>query len=219
MSGGLKGTTMQRHDLSRMALAIAAAALLAGCSTNAPSAASEDPKVASAAQPGKAAVPAEAIPPVVVAPPATAPAEAPALENAAFETTVPFILTLSGPATLPDTGAVEITAKITAAHELKVPATLSIALPKGASLAAGKDSEAMTSIPGGETTRVFKVKLASKLDQPIRIILDAKAPSGATGAHAERSFPADMKPAAAKPASAIPPPPVGRPGAAAPAKH
>ena len=201
-----------------MALAIAIAALLAGCSTNAPSAASEDPKVASAARPDKAAVPAEAIAPVVVAPPATAPVVAPALENAAFETTVPFILTLSGPATLPDTGAVEITAKITAAHEFKAPATLSIALPKGASLGAGKESEAMASIPGGETIRVFKVKLASKLDQPIRIILDAKAPGGAAGAHAERSFPAEVK-AAAKPVSAVPPPPVGRPGAAAPAKH
>ena len=207
---------MQRHELSRLAIAVAAAALLAGCSTNAPSAASEDPKVASAAQPDKAAVPVETAGPVA-APPATAPAK-PALENSEGETSVPFVLTLSGPATVPATGAIEITAKITAPHELKVPATLNIALPKGASLASGKASEAMASVPGGDTTRVFKITLTGKLDQPIRVILDAKDPAGATGAHAERAFPADFKPAPTKPASAVPPPPVGRPGAGA-VKH
>ncbi len=219
MSAALKGTRMQRHELSRVAIAIAAAALLAGCSTNAPTAASEDPKVASAAQADKAVAPAQTDTPVA-APPATAPVAAakPALEASEGEASAPFVLTLSGPATLPATGSVDITAKITAAHELRVPATLNIALPKGASLAAGKASESMASVPGGETTRVFTVKLTGKLDQPIRVILDAKDPAGATGAHAERAFPADFKPAATKPPSAVPPPPVGRPGAAA-VKH
>ena len=215
MSGALKGTTMQRLKLSRMAIAIAAAALLAGCSTSAPTG-SEDPKVATAAQPDKAAAPTDTAAPVVAP---TAPAAArPALEASEGEASVPFVLTLSGPATLPDTGAVEITANITAAHEFKVPATLGIALPKGATLGAGKASEALASIPGGDTIRVFKITLTGKLDQPIRIILDAKDPAGAAGAHAERTFPADFKPAPTKPASAVPPPPVGRPGAGA-AKH
>ena len=215
MSGALKGTTMQRNQLSRMAIAIAAAALLAGCSTSSPTVASEDPKVAAAAQPDKA--PAADTAGAVAAPPA-APAK-PALESSEGEASVPFILTLSGPATVPDTGTVEITAKITAAHEFKVPATLSIAVPKGATLASGKASEAMASVPGGDTTRVFKITLSGKLDQPIRISLDAKDPAGTAGAHAERTFPASLKPAApTKPASAVPPPPVGRPGGAA-VKH
>lgn len=222
MSGGLKGTRMQRHELSKMAMTIAAAALLAGCSTNAPSAASEDPKVA--ARPDTAAVaPVQTGAPVAATPPSEPVAAAPkpaALENSEGEVNVPFVLTLSGPATLPDTGVVEITAKITAAREFKVPAVLSVAVPKGATLAAGKEAESMASIPGGETTRLFKIKLTGKLDQPIRIILDARDPAGTAGAHAERLFPADLKPrAATKPASAVPPPPVGRPGAAAAAKH
>jgi hypothetical protein len=214
VSGGLKGTRMQRHQLSKMALALAAAALLAGCSTNAPSAASEDPKVA--AQPDTAALPAQTGAVAAATPPSepVAAAPNPALENSEGEVSVPFVLTLAGPATLPDTGTVEITARITAPHEFKVPATLTIALPKGATLGAGKDAEAMASIPGGETTRLFKVKLTGKLDQPIRIILDARDPAGTAGAHAERAFPADLKPTSTKPASAVPPPPVGRPGAA-----
>jgi outer membrane murein-binding lipoprotein Lpp len=206
---------MQRHTLSTIAATIAAAALLAGCSTSAPQAASEDPKVA--AQPDKVASPTpQDAPPMAPAPTAQAAAPAPALENSESETSAPFILTLSGPATLPDTGEIEITARITAPHEFKVPATLSVALPKGASLSAGKDAESMASIPGGGTTRIFKVKLSGKLDQPIRITLDAKDPAGTAGAHAERTFPADLKPKAARPSSAVPPPPVGRPGAASP---
>lgn len=221
MSGGLKGTRMQRHQLSKIATALAAAALLAGCSTNAPSTASEDPKVA--AQPDTAAaVPVQTGAPVAATPPSEPVAAVPkpaALENSEGEVNVPFVLTLAGPATLPDTGVVEITAKIIAHREFKVPATLSVAMPKGATLAAGKEAESMASIPGGETTRLFKIKLTGKLDQPIRIILDAKDPAGTAGAHAERTFPANFKPTATKPASAVPPPPVGRPGAAAAAKH
>jgi hypothetical protein len=200
--------------------ATALAALLAGCSTSAPQATSEDPKVA--AQPDKAviAVPTGA---PVAAPPSTEQAAAaapkPALEASEGETRAPFVLTLSGPGALPDTGEVEIAALITAPHEFKVPATLSVAVPKNATLSAGKASESMASIPGGDTKRVFKIKLTGKLDQPIRIILDAKDPAGTTGAHAERTFPADFKAATpAKPASAVPPPPVGRPGGAA-VKH
>jgi hypothetical protein len=200
-----------------MATTIAAAALLAGCSTSSPQAASEDPKVA--AQPDKALVAAPTDAPVA-APPSTEQAAAPkpVLEASEGETRAPFVLTLSGPGALPDTGEVEIVALITAPHEFKVPATLSVAVPKNATLSAGKSSESMASIPGGDTKRAFKIKLTGKLDQPIRIILDAKDPAGSMGAHAERTFPADLKPAAAKPASAVPPPPVGRPGGAA-VKH
>jgi hypothetical protein len=208
---------MQRLKLSRVAISFAAAALLAGCSTT-PTVASEDPKVAAAAQPDKAAAAADTAG-AVAAPPVTAPAAPakPALENSEGEASVPFTLTLSGPAALPEKGSIDITAKISAAHEFKVPATLSIAVPKGATLASGKAAEAMASIPGGDTTRVFKITLAGKLDQPIRISLDAKDPAGTAGAHAERTFPADLKPATVtKPASAVPPPPVGRPGAAKP---
>jgi hypothetical protein len=213
---------MQRHELSRLATTIAAAALaalLAGCSTSSP-AANEDPKVA--AQPDKAVVAAPTDTPVA-APPSTEQAAAPkpALENSEGETRAPFVLTLSGPGALPDTGEVEIVALISAPHEFKVPATLTVAVPKNATLSAGKSSEALASIPGGDTKRAFKIKLTGKLDQPIRIILDAKDPAGTMGAHAERTFPADFKPAAAaaaKPASAVPPPPVGRPGGAA-VKH
>lgn len=211
---------MQRLKLSRLATTIAAAALaaqLAGCSTSSPQAASEDPKVA--AQPDKTVV---AAPTGTqgAAPPSTEQAAAPkpALEASEGETRAPFVLTLSGPGPLPDTGEVEIVALISAPHELKVPATLTVAVPKNATLSAGKSSESMASIPGGDTKRAFKIKLTGKLDAPIRIILDAKDPAGSMGAHAERTFPADLKPAAAKPASAVPPPPVGRPGGAA-VKH
>jgi hypothetical protein len=210
--GGLKGTRMQRHELSRIAITVAVAAFLAGCSTSAPQAASEDPRVA--AQPDKAVSPTQTDTPVA-APPATEQAAAPkpALESSEGEVSAPFVLTLSGPTTLPDSGEIEITARINAAREFKVPATLSVALPKGVTLSAGKDVESMASIPGGGTTRIFKVKLTSKLEQPIRIILDAKDPAGTAGAHAERTFPADLKPKATRPSSAVPPPPVGRPGA------
>jgi hypothetical protein len=212
---------MERLKLSRLATTLTAAALaamLAGCSTSSPQSASEDPKVA--AQPDKAVVAAAPTDAPVAASPATEPAAAPrpaALEASEGETRAPFVLTLSGPGALPDTGEVEIVALITAPHEFKVPATLSVAVPKNATLSAGKSSESMASIPGGDTKRAFKIKLTGKLDQPIRIILDAKDPASTMGAHAERTFPVDFKAAAApaaKPASAVPPPPVGRPGGA-----
>ncbi|MEP7124040.1 MAG: hypothetical protein ABJE95_24145 [Byssovorax sp.] len=193
--------------------AAAVVALVAGCSTSAPQATSEDPKMA--VQPDKAATPTPTEAPVAAPPPTQqAAAPRPALENSEGETSAPFVLTLSGPAALPDTGEVEIVALITAHHEFKVPATLTIAVPKGAALSAGKASESMASIPGGDTKRSFKIKLTAKLDAPIRVILDAKDPAGSMGAHAERVFPEGLKPAAAKPASTVPPPPVGRPGAA-----
>ena len=210
---------MQRHELSRLATTIAAAALaalLGGCSTSSP-AANEDPKVA--AQPDKAVVAAPTDTPVAAPPSTEQAAPKPALEASEGETRAPFVLTLSGPGTLPDNGEVEIVALISAPHEFKVPAMLTVAVPKNATLSAGKSSESMASIPGGDTKRAFKIKLTGKLDAPIRIILDAKDPAGSMGAHAERTFPADFKVAApAKRASAVPPPPVGRPGGAA-VKH
>ncbi len=135
------------------------------------------------------------------------------------EASVPFVMTVKGPDTLPDSGEIELVVKITAPHEFKVPGALKVLLPTSAKLVSGNESEAFASIPTGETTRVFRVSLGSKLGlgQQIKVVLDARMPNNAAGAHAEQLFP-EIAPQVTKPSSRVPPPPVGRPVGIAPSK-
>ena len=161
----------------------------------------------------KPAQPAEA-PPSDVAKPQPA-----VTENSLAETSVPFVLSVRGPDVLPDAGDIELTAKITAPREFKVPGTLSITLPAGARLASGNASEALASIPAGETQRTFKVTLSGKLGagNQIRFVLDARDPGGSMGAHAVQLFP-EVKATSTSTRTTpnAPPPPVGRPAGKAP---
>jgi hypothetical protein len=185
---------MHRHALTRIVVVAAAAVAIAGCNNNPPQ--SSDKPAGDVA------------------------ADAPKVtESSVGETSVPFVLTLKGPDTLPDTGDIELTANISAPHEFKVPGTLKIVLPTSAKLASGTDSEAFASIPAGDTTRTFRVTLGGKLGvgQQIKVVLDARAPSGVMGAHAEKLFP-ELTQQVTRPSPNAPPPPVGRPIGIAPSK-
>lgn len=199
---------MLRRKLSAAVIAAAAAALLVACGTK------DAPPPQSAGDETKTGATAPADTPQATTPP---PAATPGanVEHSVGETSAPFVLTLQGPPSLPDKGEIELTARLTAANEFKVPATISISLPKGVTLTAGKERESLTSIPAGDTLRSFKVSLSGKIDQPIKVVVDAKDPAGAMGAHAERAYPADLKPVS-RPGSNVPPPPVGRPTGVAP---
>jgi hypothetical protein len=208
---GKEKTMMRCHPLSRLALSATAAAILVACNTND----ARGPQVASAPSDTPApiaAAPAPSAEETAATPPAKA-EEAPKapLEASEGEALGPFVLTLRGPDKVPDQGEIELQAKIDAHKEFKVPATITVELPKGAKLTSGKDKESLASIPAGETLRTFKVAIAGKLEAPIKVIVDARDPAGAMGAHAERAFP-EAKATYTRPSSKVPPPPVGRPG-------
>jgi hypothetical protein len=103
---------------------------------------------------------------------------------------------------------------LVAPHEFRVPAAISIALPKGAALRSGTDGERLATIPEGETTRTFKVNLMAKLVEPIHVIVEAR--DNGVGARADRTVPegAQALPIAN---TKVPRPPVGRPSGQAPA--
>lgn len=188
-----KGQNMLRHGLSNMALTAGLAAALFACNTN----------DARAPQVSAAPTPLAAAPTPVEANPPAHPVDS--AEQA------PFVLTLQGPSALPQSGDVEIVALISSTKGFNVPATLSIALPPGARLMAGQESEKLAAIPTGETRRIFKITLTQKTDTPIRVVIDARDPAGAMGAHAERLFPEPAEPVFTRPNRGVPPPPVARP--------
>jgi hypothetical protein len=196
-----KGQNMLRHGLSNMALTAGLAAALIACNTNDARA----PQVSAAPTP-LAAAPA----PVEAAPtPVEAPDHAAHPVDSAEQ--APFVLTLQGPSALPQSGDVELVALIASPKGFNVPATLSIALPPGARLMAGQENEKLAAIPTGETRRIFKITLTQKTDTPIRVVIDARDPAGAMGAHAERLFPEPAEPVYTRPNRGVPPPPVARP--------
>lgn len=189
MSAGEKGTEMRRHAFTLVVVAAAAAALV-GCNNNPPQ--SSDKVAAEQPSPSKLTDPGE--------------------------TSAPFVLAVKGPDSPPDSGDIELSVRITAPREFKAPGTLKVLLPTGAKLLSGNDSESFASIPAGETTRTFRVTLGGKLGigQQIKVVLDARLPNNAAGAHAERLYPELVAPQATRPSSRVPPPPVGRPIGVAP---
>jgi hypothetical protein len=129
------------------------------------------------------------------------------------EQSVPFVMTVKGPDALPESGEIELAVKITAQKEFRVPGTLKVLLPTSAKLVSGNETESLASIPAGETTRVYRVSLGGKLGvgQQIKVVLDARAPNAAYGAHSEQMYPEIQQPQATKPSSRVPPPPISRP--------
>lgn len=207
MTRGKETMMTLRHRTVSLGLAALAAAALAACNTNdarAPQVASAPTEVAPPAAAN--AAPADA----TNAPADKAQAPTAPLEASEGEALGPFVLSLSGPDKVPDQGEIELSAKIDAHREFKVPTTITIELPSAAKLTSGKDRESLASIPAGETTRTFKVAITGKLDKPIKVIVDARDPAGAMGAHAEKTFP-EAKTVYVKPSSNVPPPPVARP--------
>lgn len=192
-----KGYKMLRQGLSNIALTAGLAAALIACNTN------------DARAPQVSGTPAHEL---AAATPTPAPVEAPQpSEHVDTAEQAPFVLTLRGPSTMPKSGDLDLEALISSPKGYNVPATLSIALPAGARLTAGKENEKLTTIPAGETRRIFKVTLVDKTDEPIRVTIDARDPAGAMGAHAERLFPEPAEPVFTRPNRGVPPPPVARP--------
>jgi hypothetical protein len=145
--------------------------------------------------------------------PAQEPQQPPVLEHSPLASSAPFVVTLKGPTTPPQSGEVELTMVIDAAKPMKVPTNISVTLPSSAKLTSGQMKETLAELPGGKTTRTFKVSLSGKLTDPIRVIVDSKDPGGAFGARAERLYPETPEVQYNKPFSkSVPPPPVGRPG-------
>ena len=158
-------------------------------------------------------------------PPQLAPATAPAgdagpalaaddLEHSSFDVAAPFVLKLEHQGNVASPGEVVITAKIDAPHTLNAPASIQIALPGGAHLVSGQERETLAELPGGLTTRAFRVALDKGLtgQTPIEISVQVKDAKGAFGAFAKRALPEAVTPTVVK-ASQAPTPPVGRPGA------
>ena len=185
---------MYRHTLSILFVAAA----LAGCNTQQAPASPDKPAQDVAAE--------------------QAATEKPTLTDPG-ETSVPFVLTVKGPDSIPESGELELVVRITAPHEFKVPGTLKIEVPTAAKLVSGNESESFATIPAGETRRTLKFTLGGKLGQgqQIKVVLDARAPTNAMGAHAEQKFP-ELAPVVTRPSSRVPPPPVGRPVGIAPSK-
>lgn len=130
----------------------------------------------------------------------------------------PFVLSLSGPKDLPAAGGeVAIEATITSARGFAAPATISVVLPKGATLASGLAQESLPSIAAGTTRRSFKVLVRAGSSEPIRVAVDARSADGAMGAHAERLLP-EVTAFKYDRNRAVPPPPVSRPIGHAPTR-
>jgi hypothetical protein len=202
-----KGQNMIRLGLSNIALTAGLAAALIACNTSDARA----PQVSGTPTPEVAvAAPAqhEAPPPAEAPQAATPPEQAHPVDTAEQ---APFVLTLRGPSSVPQVGDVQLEALISSPKGFNVPATLSIALPPGARLMSGQENEKLTTIPAGETRRIFKVTLTQKSETPIKVTIDARDPAGAMGAHAERLFPEPAEPVFTRPSRGVPPPPVARP--------
>ena len=196
---------MRSYQLSKLALSAAIAVSLPACnSSDAPA-----PQVANSPvedPPTPAAVPNE---PQAPSEPQKAP---PVLEHSPLASGAPFVVTLKGPPEAPEKGEVELTMVIDAAKQMKVPTTIAVTVPKGATLKSGLAQETLSELPAGQTTRTFKVSISSRLSDPIRVVVDTKDPGGAFGARAERLYPAPAEIQYEKPYSGkVPPPPGGRP--------
>ena len=135
------------------------------------------------------------------------------LEHSTLDAQAPFVLKLETPATQGQLGIIEVTARIDAPHTVDAPTSIDIHVPKGAELVEGSKREQLANLPGGLTTRTFKINVTKALtpSTPVKVAVHMQHPGGAFGAHAERQFPQKVvqTPVSRKD---VPAPPVGRPG-------
>lgn len=208
---------MKTIELSKIVTVAPAAALIslllvAGCS-------SSDAKA-----PPASPAPAEqaATPPAVetaAAPAPEAKAEArPAaedLERSQLAAGAPFVVTLSGPGTPPESGQIDLTMVIDVPSPLKSPAQIAVILPKNTTLVSGAAQESLPELAAGKLTRTYKVKVEGKLVEPVRVVVESKDPAGKMGARSEQTYPERAATPYKRPYSdgKVPPPPGGRPGA------
>ena len=101
----------------------------------------------------------------------------------------PLVLALRGPDPLPAGGTFDLTVDLQASGPLRLPVTLTVALPSGVTLAAGRAVETFADLPAGATRRTFSFTLSGPLAAPIVVTADGRDPGGAMGFHAERMFP------------------------------
>lgn len=125
----------------------------------------------------------------------------------------PVVLQLEGPATPPEGGTFTLTADLAAPNPIRIPVTVMVTLPPGATLASGQGRELLASLDAGHTRRSFQIQLAAPLTQPIIVTADARAPNQSFGFHAEKKYPAPTT-ASAPPAQTMP---GGPPGSRVPA--
>jgi len=135
------------------------------------------------------------------------------LEHSTLDAQAPFVLKLETTATKGQTGPIELTARIDAPHTIDAPTSIELKLPDGAALLEGTKRETLADLPGGVTTRTFKVDVTKALSpsNPIEVAVHMQHPGGAFGAHARRQFPKELVQTPLSP-SKVPAPPVGRPG-------
>lgn len=135
------------------------------------------------------------------------------LERSTLDAQAPFVLKLDTTAAQGQLGVIEVTARIDAPHTVDAPTSIDIAVPKGVELLEGSKREQLADLPGGVTTRTFKLNVTKALtpNTPVTVAVHMQHPGGAFGAHAVRQFP---KKTVQTPVSRknVPAPPVGRPG-------
>ena len=112
-----------------------------------------------------------------------------ALEPGLPSVAAPLVLALRGPDPLPAGGTFDLTVDLQASGPLRLPVTLTVALPSGVTLAAGRAVETFADLPAGATRRTFSFTLSGPLAAPIVVTADGRDPGGAMGFHAERMFP------------------------------
>ena len=139
------------------------------------------------------------------------------VEHSEMDAHAPFVLRLETPDASSVKAPSEITVKaiIDTPRALSAPVHINLVLPQGATLIGqDKAEERLAHLPGGLTTRTYKVAITEPLtvERPIAVQVNMRAPNGKYGAYAERTFPKkpEMK---IKPPS-VPAPPVLRPGGA-----
>jgi len=129
----------------------------------------------------------------------------------------PLVLNLVGPSPTPAKGEIKLSLDIVTSVKISGPVTLAIKLPTGASLKSGSATESLQISEVGTMTREYVVTTKAALSGPIVVTADNASPTGASGFHAEKQYPAatetglagsGMKPPTARPSG---PPPGKRP--------
>jgi hypothetical protein len=127
----------------------------------------------------------------------------------------PLVLNVTGPSPAPAKGEIKLTVEIVANIKISGPVTLAIKLPAGATLKSGAASETLQVDQAGTMKREYVVRTKAALASPIVVTADNAAPSGASGFHAERQYPAAGATDTAVPTAK---PPAPRPPSKPPAK-
>jgi len=124
--------------------------------------------------------------------------------------TAPLVLRLQGPDPVPASGDIKLQLDIVANEPFKVPVSLKVALPKGATLTSGKAEETLQIPTAGTTKREYVVHTTAGLSAPVVVTADTRV-DGKAGLHAERKYPDPAK--NVPPSTTSPKPPVPRPTA------